>query len=105
MSEISKTPEPPYYAVIFTNQRVQDDGGYAAMALRMVELAAEQSGFLGIESVAGDLSITVSYWQSLDAISRWKKNAEHQEAQRLGRQQWYASFRVRVAKVERDYGI
>ena len=71
----------------------------------MVELAAEQSGFLGIESVAGDLSITVSYWQSLDAISRWKKNAEHQEAQRLGRQQWYASFRVRVAKVERDYCI
>jgi heme-degrading monooxygenase HmoA len=105
MSEISKTPEPPYYAVIFTNQRVRDDGGYAAMALRMVELAAEQSGFLGIESVAGDLSITVSYWQSLDAISRWKKNAEHQEAQRLGGQQWYASFRVRVAKVERDYGM
>jgi heme-degrading monooxygenase HmoA len=105
MSEISHTPEPPYYAVIFTNQRAADDGGYAAMALRMVELAAEQPGFLGIESAAGGLSITVSYWQSLDAISRWKKNAEHQEAQRLGRQQWYASFRVRVAKVERDYGI
>lgn len=105
MPNIANTPEPPYYAVIFTNHRTEGDKGYAAMAERMVELAAMQPGFLGIESAREDVGITVSYWDSLEAIANWKKHVEHQEAQRLGHQQWYASFRVRVAKVEREYGI
>lgn len=105
MLETANTPKPPYYAVIFTSCRTEGDNGYAAMAASMVALAAEQSGFLGIESAREGLGITVSYWASLEAISHWKKNAEHLEAQRLGHQQWYASFRVRVAKVEREYGI
>jgi len=103
--EIAQTPKPPYYAVIFSSHRTEGDNGYAAMAERMVALAAQQPGFLGIESVREDLGITVSYWESLEAISNWKKNAEHQEAQRSGRQQWYSGFRVRVAKVEREYGL
>ena len=75
------------------------------MADRMVELAAEQPGFLGVESVRDGLGITVSYWKSLEAIKHWKQNAEHKEAQRLGHEKWYASFKLRIAKVERDYGI
>lgn len=75
------------------------------MAERMVELAARQPGFLGIESARENLGITVSYWDSLEAIRNWKQNADHQEAQRLGHQQWYSSFRVRIAKVEHEYGI
>jgi len=105
MSQIANTPEPPYYAVIFSSRRTPGDNGYGAMAARMVELAAEQPGFLGIESAREDVGITVSYWRSLDAIRAWKRNAEHLEAQRLGHRQWYADFRVRVAKVERDYGM
>ncbi|ERS88454.1 hypothetical protein Q672_10600 [Marinobacter sp. EVN1] len=105
MSEIAKTPEPPYYAVIFSSHRTEGDNGYEAMADRMVELAASQPGFLGMESVREELGITVSYWESLEAITNWKKNAEHREAQKLGRQTWYSSFRVRIARVERDYGI
>lgn len=105
MTDIAQTPEPPYYAVIFTNQRTETDDGYVVMADRMVELAAEQPGFLGVESVRDGLGITVSYWESLEAIKHWKQNAEHQEAQRLGHEKWYASFKLRIAKVERDYGI
>ena len=105
MSEIANTPEPPYYAVIFSSHRTEGDDGYARMADRMVELASEQPGFLGIEAVREGLGITVSYWESLEAIRNWKENAEHREAQRLGHRQWYSSFRVRVARVERDYGI
>jgi heme-degrading monooxygenase HmoA len=105
MSEIAKTPEPPYYAVIFSSNRTESDNGYRAMAESMVKLASQQPGFLGVESVRENLGITVSYWESLEAIRNWKRNAEHQEAQRLGRQQWYSGFRVRVAKVEREYGI
>lgn len=105
MSEITNTPTPPYYAVIFTSHRTEGDNGYGEMAERMAELAAQQPGYLGMESAREGLGITVSYWESLEAIRNWKQNAEHQEAQRLGHQQWYSSFRVRIAKVEREYGI
>jgi heme-degrading monooxygenase HmoA len=78
---------------------------YAATADRMEELAAQQPGFLGIESARGDdgLGITVSYWDSLDAIRAWRENAEHRLAQSLGREKWYEWFRLRIARVEREY--
>ena len=105
MSRIASTPKPPYYAVIFTSLRTEGDNGYADMATEMVELAAQQPGFLGIESAREELGITVSYWPDLESIRNWKTNAEHLQAQRLGREQWYASFKVRISKVERDYGF
>lgn len=104
-SLIANTPEPPYYAVIFTSLRTDGDQGYNAMAEKMVALAAEQAGFLGIESAREKVGITVSYWSDIDSIKRWKGNFEHKEAQRLGHAKWYSSFKVRIAKVEREYGI
>ncbi len=75
------------------------------MAARMVALAAKQPGFLGIESARNDVGITVSYWSSLAAIKGWKQNAEHLQAQKRGREGWYQSFKVRIAKVERAYSF
>ena len=102
-THFARTPEPPYYAVIFTSQRSDVDDGYGAMGDRMVELAAQQPGFLGVESVrdAAGLGITVSYWSSLEAIAAWKANAEHRVAQTSGRKKWYGHFELRVARVER----
>lgn len=100
----ASTPEPPYWAVIFTNQRsADDDQGYAAMAQRMVELASAQPGFLGAESVrdADGLGITLSYWDSEDAIAAWRADAEHRLAQQQGFARWYDGFVLRVARVER----
>lgn len=107
MSEVvATTPKPPYYAVIFTSLRTEGERGYGRMAERMVELAAQQPGFLGVESARnpGGLGITVSYWTSEEAIVAWKANAEHQIAQETGKRTWYTDYCVRVAKVERDYG-
>ncbi len=105
MSSIAKTPKPPYYAVIFTSYRTDGDNGYKEMAVNMVELASRQPGFLGIESAREDLGITVSYWADLESIKAWKANVEHQEAQKKGRKEWYSEFRVRISKVEREYGM
>ena len=106
MSPIATTPKPPYYAVIFTSVRTEgDQDNYAAMADKMVQLAAKQPGFLSIESAREGVGITVSYWQDLASIKQWKENAEHLLAQKLGREQWYCSFKTRIAKVERDYGF
>ena len=105
MNRFARTPQPPYYAVIFTSQESADTAGYGQTAQRMVELAAQQPGYLGVESTrdASGLGITVSYWESEDAIRGWKANAEHQLARDAGRKRWYAHYELRVAKVERAY--
>lgn len=100
---IAKTPEAPYYAVIFTSINTENHEDYSKMAARMVELASEQEGFLGIESARNELGITVSYWKDLTAIKNWKANTEHAFAQEQGRKKWYQSYKTRIAKVERDY--
>ncbi len=100
---ISKTPSPPYYAVIFTSKSSNNQRGYEEMAEEMVELARLQDGFLGIESAREEIGITVSYWRDLDAIQKWKMNMEHQVARKKGKSMWYEAFKVRIAKVERDY--
>ena len=102
----ASTPEPPYYAVIFASQRKDGDHGYGATADRMMELAAEQPGYLGVETVrdAGGFGITVSYWRSEEDIRHWRRNAEHALAREKGRRDWYEHYELRVAKVERAYG-
>lgn len=106
-SGFASLPEPPYYAVIFSSRRNdRDDDGYAAAAQRMLELAAQQRGFLGVEAArdAGRFGITVSYWADEAAIAAWKHQAEHAVTRAHGRQHWYNHYELRVAKVERAYG-
>lgn len=105
MSGIADTPEPPYYAVIFTSLRTDGDDGYGAMAAAMVELAAQQPGFLGVESARDGLGITVSYWTDLESIAAWKANTKHLAAQQAGRERWYSTFKTRIARVDRNYGF
>ena len=101
----AQTPNPPYYAVVFTSQRTGGDKGYDQTAVRMLELAHEQAGFLGAESVRSQgFGITASYWDSEAAIAEWKKHTEHLAAQETGKAIWYADYVVRVCKVERAYG-
>ncbi|KHK53542.1 antibiotic biosynthesis monooxygenase [Ralstonia sp. A12] len=108
----AQTPTAPYYAVIFASTRTDGDNGYGAMADRMVELARDMPGFLGIESVRDEAAteqgrpgITVSYWSSLEAIREWKNQVEHLAAQKMGREKWYETYHLRIAKVEYDYGF
>lgn len=93
----------PYYAVIFTSTRTGVDDGYEDTADRMVELAKQQPGFLGIESARNEIGITVSYWKDLESIRQWKQHAEHQLAQKMGKEKWYSHYKTRICKVEREY--
>jgi heme-degrading monooxygenase HmoA len=102
----AQTPPPPYTAVIFTSLRTdEDDAGYDDTSARMDELAAQQPGYLGVESARSELGITVSYWATPADARAWKAVAEHRLAQRTGRERWYRGYRVRVATVEREYGL
>jgi len=103
MSSFAKTPNPPYYAVIFVSKRTKGDNGYGKMSDKMVELASKQNGFLGVESARDEgLGITVSYWDSLESIKSWKEHLTHKIAQERGKKEWYESYSLRVCKVERD---
>lgn len=102
MSELAKTPKPPYYAVIFTSIRNDGENGYNEMAQKMAELSAQQKGFLGMEHAHEDLGITVCYWESLEAIGEWRENVEHKIAQMKGYETFYKTFATRVCLVERD---
>jgi heme-degrading monooxygenase HmoA len=103
---IAQTPEPPYFAVIFTSLRAAgDDEAYGKMSEDMMALAAQQPGYLGVESARDGVGITVSYWRDLESIRSWKRNADHLMAQREGRAKWYDAFTTRIARVERDYSF
>lgn len=102
---IARTPEPPYYAVIFTSLRTDDGEGYEEAAERMAELAATMPGFLGFEAARDGIGVTISYWKDLDSIAGWKRQAEHLAAQGDGRRRWYSHYVTRIALVERDYSF
>ena len=104
---LAATPAPPYYAVIFTSLRTGAEEGYGDTAARMVALAAQQPGFLGVESVRGadGAGITVSYWRDEESIVAWRQHVEHAAVRERGRREWYEAFEVRVDRVERAYGF
>jgi len=102
---IAKTPQPPYFAVIFTSLQSEQLEGYEIMAERMYKLATQEEGYLGFESARDGLGISISYWKDAASISRWKSNSEHLLAQKMGRSKWYSSYRIRICRVEREYGM
>ena len=93
----------PYYAVIFTSLQTDQTEGYSEMAESMENLAKLQPGLIGVESAKEDIGITISYWETIDAIKNWKANLDHLMAQKLGKAQWYRWYKVRICKVEREY--
>lgn len=100
--------QTPYYAVIFSSKQTSSTRGYKQAAALMEELAGQMPGYLGIEGARNDsdnLGITISYWKSLEDIARWKAQAEHQGAQRMGKSDWYEHYTVRICKVEREYSF
>jgi len=104
MAASATTPQPPYYAVIFTSVRTDGDNGYSETAKEMLELASKQPGFLGFETARQEIGISVSYWSTLESIEAWDENVTHRQAQNRAKD-WYKTFRVRVCRVEREYGF
>ena len=103
MNPFAETPDPPYYAVVFTStRRSGHEQEYARVADRMLELARQQPGFLGVETSRGadGVGITVSYWRDPASVERWGGHAEHLLAQQKGREAFYSGFRLRLCRVE-----
>ena len=107
-SAFARLPDPPYYAVIFSSRRNgQDEAGYAEAADRLFERVQQHPGFLGAESARGadGFGITVAYFDSETSIRAWREHDEHAAARARGRADWYDHFELRIARVERAYGM
>jgi heme-degrading monooxygenase HmoA len=105
-SGLAHTPEPPYWAVIFSARRNHRPGDqFDETDERMMKLAAQQPGYLGVETAATDIGITVSYWADEASIAEWRRNADHAFAQYEGRTRWYDAYELRVARVERAHSF
>ncbi|GLZ41902.1 antibiotic biosynthesis monooxygenase [Actinokineospora sp. NBRC 105648] len=105
--DLAVTPDPPYYAVIFSSLLSPHDQGYAEAATRMMDLVQSSPGFLAVDSARGDdrLGITVAYFRDEESIRAWRDHVEHTTTRERGRAQWYDAYELRVAKVERAYGF
>jgi heme-degrading monooxygenase HmoA len=105
---IADTFAVPYYAVVFTSIRCEEDAeGYNLAAQQMLDLVFDQPGFLGVESARGEggLGITVSYWTSEAAVAAWRDHPEHKAIRERGRSTWYQRCTTRIARVERNYSF
>ncbi|MBO1419654.1 antibiotic biosynthesis monooxygenase [Streptomyces sp. FH025] len=114
MSDHSQAPvtpveayEPPYCMAVFTAVRTPDQSGYSETNARMEDLVKDIPGYLGMDyaQTPGGLAITVGYFRDADALTQWQSDAEHRAAQRRGQAQWYQSYTLHVAKVERSHGF
>jgi heme-degrading monooxygenase HmoA len=103
---LARTPDPPYLAVIFASVRNRQPGDqFDEIDQRMMTLAAQQPGFLGVETASSDVGITVSYWADEESIAAWRRNADHAFAQYEGRTRWFDAYELRVARVERAHSF
>ncbi len=99
------TKKSDYYAVIFTSKKTGFETGYEEMSKKMESLAKKQPGFIGMDSARNEIGITISYWDSIEAIKDWKENLQHQTAQKIGKKKWYSEYHVRICKVEKEYSF
>lgn len=93
-------------SVIFVAQRTElDADGYARAAAMMDKLAAQQEGYISMDSVrgTGGLGITVSYWVTEASAKAWRDHPEHTAIRDAGRDRWYSEYSLHVAQVTRSY--
>ncbi|WP_296280756.1 antibiotic biosynthesis monooxygenase [uncultured Acinetobacter sp.] len=92
------------YVVIFKAKIQSLDQKYFDTANQLREKALTEFNCQKFEAVSeNDFEIALSYWNSLEDIQAWHKDAEHQAAQRLGKQRWYESFSVEICEVIKSY--
>ena len=97
-------------AVIF---EVEPAAGCAQAYLDLAaELRTELAGTDGFLSIERFQSLTqegkflsLSFWRDAESIQRWRTLETHRAAQRRGRSELFANYRLRVADVVRDYGM
>jgi heme-degrading monooxygenase HmoA len=103
----AKTPKPPYFTVVFTSQRSKVEEGYTEMNDSVWNDAQKLHGFLGSESLRNEdgFGVTVLYFTDMETIHEWSKYQKHLRAKEMGKEKWYEGYRIRIAKVEREYGM
>jgi len=108
LARVARTPRPPYYAVTTTTEfrPEHDQREYVRLGTELYREAEAIGGFLGLEGFFdGNASVAISYWESFEAIERWRRHSLHGKAKGLAKASWFGPTITRIARVERDYGF
>ena len=97
-------------AVIFeVEPRPDQRGAYLDAAARLKPLLEGVDGFISIERfeslVKPGKILSLSFWRDEEAVQRWRNLEAHRAMQEAGRRSLFATYRLRVASVLRDYGM
>jgi heme-degrading monooxygenase HmoA len=106
MSPILKNLPVGAYAVIFPSiSSGVDENGHEDMLAIMYENAQKVEGYLGLESASiGGFTLSIAYYESLEAIDTWRKNSDHIAAKNKARSTWLEDWQIRICKIENIYG-
>lgn len=72
---------------------------------RMYELASSMPGFISYKdfAAADGEGVSIVEFESLEALEAWRRHPEHVEAQRLGRDRFFAEYQIQVCTPVRSY--
>ena len=96
------------YAVIFEVYPSESGKSkYLDIASELRKFLLDRPGFISIErfqsfSEEGKI-LSLSFWEDEESIEAWRNLLEHRNAQQLGKDKLFNSYRIRVAEVVRDY--
>lgn len=95
----SESVELPYFAVILTVRLNSAHAAFEIMMDKMMQVAAQQKGFLGVEQALDEENIHISYWQDRVAIKDWQEHTLNVRASSLGENFWFEAYQLRVVEV------
>ncbi|MGC6454570.1 MAG: antibiotic biosynthesis monooxygenase family protein [Candidatus Puniceispirillaceae bacterium] len=82
---------------------------YLSIAASMRSLVEQVDGFISVERFQSltnpEKLLSISFFESEDAVSQWRQLAAHRTAQAKGRDSIFKDYRLRVLSVIRDYGM
>lgn len=97
-------------AVIFEVEPAKgQESTYLDIAAELRSLLDGIEGFISVERYRSltnpDKVLSLSFFESEEAVVRWRNTAEHRRAQAMGRGGVFHEYRLRIAHVMRDYGM
>lgn len=100
-------PDWPVHVVIFrSKRRVDNEDLYAEWSQRMEERVRGIEGYIDhveFRDPETREGVTLAYFDSEEAIARWREDAEHRQSQELGRTHFHEGYTLEVAEVQRRY--
>jgi heme-degrading monooxygenase HmoA len=89
---------------VFRSRLHDTHDGYEATAGAMEAAARAMPGFVDFKSFSADDGerVSIIVFDSLESHAAWRDHPDHRDAQRRGRQEWYAEYHIQVCELKSE---